>query len=184
MVSKKWMWQCMQNVERQTAHIPNPHNLWQYVQLETHSWNVLSKWRKEGWASLPDEDLRKVHPPINPLIKDTLHKHLRDIADLPTFIPHLKAWCSKREVKMGVFVEKAGLQGFPASPEGGSDIHQSRNSSLFPHKRMKEANRTTKQCKGTVWKIEWWKKKSPLKSKVERQKYEALFKSKQTRTWS
>jgi len=56
---------------------------------------------------------------------------LRDIGDLPTFIPHLKACCSKHEVKMGAFVEKAGLQGFPASPEGGSDIHQSSKSSFF-----------------------------------------------------
>lgn len=173
MVSKKWMWQCMPNVERQTAHISNPHSRWQYVQLETHSWNVLSKWRREGWGWLPNEDLRKVHPPINPLIKDTLHKHLRDIGDLPTFIPHLKACCSKHEVKMGAFVEKAGLQGFPASPEGGSDIHQSSKSSFFSPQKNERSKPNNKAMQ-----------RNSLKDGVKEEEKSPQIKGWETEVWS
>lgn len=45
--------------------------MWLYVQLEKHSWNVLSKRREEGRGSLGDEDLGKAACPVSSLIKDT-----------------------------------------------------------------------------------------------------------------
>lgn len=66
LVSEKRMQQCMWNAGRWAADVPHSHHLQPCVQLGKHNWNVLLRWKKEGWASPGGEDLRKANPSTHP----------------------------------------------------------------------------------------------------------------------